>query len=64
MPVITVTAGEQWHSKLVPGREGLEVVVGHVQHAEVGVSREQRDTLVRQPVVGEVQFLEDAVALL
>ena len=48
----------------VPGREGLEVVVGHVEHAEVCVAREQRDTLVRQPVVGEIELLEDTVALL
>ena len=48
----------------VPGREGLEVVVGHVEHAEVCVASEQRDTLVRQPVVSEIELLEDTVALL
>ena len=40
------------------------MVVGHVKHAEVRVAREQRHTLVRQPVVGEIQLLENTVALL
>lgn len=40
------------------------MVVGHVQHTEVCVARQHGDTLVRQPVVGQVEFLQDAVALL
>lgn len=40
------------------------MVVGHVQNPEVCVAGEQGHTLVRQPVVGQVQLLQDAVAFL
>lgn len=48
----------------LPGGEGLQVVVGHVQHSEVCVTGEQRHTLVGQVVVGQVELLQDAVTLL
>lgn len=40
------------------------MVVSHVQDAEVCVAGQHGHTLVREPVVGEVEFLQDAVALL
>lgn len=47
----------------IPGREGLQVIIGHVQDSQVCVSGEQGHTLVSQVVVGQVELLQDAVAL-
>lgn len=48
----------------VPGGEYLQLVVGEVKHPEVAVSRQQRDALVREAVVGHVELLEAAEAVL
>lgn len=40
------------------------MVVGHVQDSEVCVAREHGHTLICEPVVGQVELLQDAVALL
>lgn len=40
------------------------MVVGHVQNTEVRVARQHGHTLICQPVVGQVELLQDAVALL
>lgn len=49
---------------ILPGSEGLQLVVGEVKHPEVTVSSEQRDTLVCQAVVGYIELLEAAEAVL
>lgn len=51
-------------SSLIPGREGLEMVVGHVQNTEVRVACQHWHTLICEPVIGQVELLQDAVALL
>lgn len=48
----------------VPGSEGLQLVVGQVQHSEVAMSTQQRDTLVCQVVIGHIEFLQTAEAVL
>lgn len=40
------------------------MVVSHVQNAKVCVAGQHGHTLVREPVVCEVEFLQDTVALL
>lgn len=40
------------------------MVVGHVQDPEVRMACQHGHTLVCQPVIGEVELLQDAVALL
>jgi len=47
----------------LPGWEGLQVVVGHVQDPQVCVSGQLRHTPVGQVVVGQVELLQDAAAL-
>lgn len=39
------------------------MVVGQVQHSQVGVAGQQGDALFGEPVVGEVELLQDALAL-
>ena len=56
--------GSGWRCGVVPGSEGLQLVEGEVEHPEVGVSRQQRHTLVRQAVIGQVELLQCAQALL
>lgn len=48
----------------LPGGEGLQLVVGQVQHLEAAMLAQQRDTLVRQAVIGQVDLLEAAAAVL
>lgn len=48
----------------VPGSEGLQLVVGEVKHPEVAVSRQQRDTLVCHAVIGHIELLQAAEAVL
>lgn len=59
---LTATTEEEQGS--VPRWKGLEMVVGHVQNSKVCVASEHGHTLVCQPVVGQVQLLQDAVAFL
>lgn len=40
------------------------MVIGHVQDSKVRVACQHWYTLVRQPVIGQVEFLKDAVAFL
>lgn len=62
---ISGTLFRSWGKKKpLPGWERLEMVVGHVQNAEVCVARQHWYTLVCQLIVGQVQFLQDAVTLL
>lgn len=48
----------------VPGCKGLKLVVGEVQHSEVTVSRQQWDTLVCQAVIGQIELLQAAKAVI
>lgn len=48
----------------VPGSEYLQLIVSEVKHPEVAVSCQQRDTLVCEAVVGHVELLEAAEAVL
>lgn len=42
----------------------MQLVVGQVQHLEAAMLAQQRDTLVRQAVIGQVDLLEAAAAVL
>lgn len=48
----------------VPCSEGLQLVVSKVEHSELPMSSQQRDTLVCQAVVGHVELLQAAAAVL
>ena len=52
------------HVQLLPGSKRLQLVVGKVEHPEVAVSSQQGDTLVRQAVIGHIEFLQAAGAVL
>lgn len=47
-----------------PGSEGLQLVVGQVQHLELPVSSQERNALVRQAVVGHIELLKAADAVI
>ena len=49
---------------VLPGREGLQVVVRDVQYPQVCVSGQQRHTLVGEVVIGQVELLQNTAALL
>lgn len=49
---------------ILPGSEGLQLVVGEVEHPEVAVSSQQRDALVCQAVIGHIELLQAAEAVL
>lgn len=42
---------------VLPGSEGLQLVVSEMKHPELSVSRQQRDTLVRQAIIGHIELL-------
>lgn len=48
----------------LPGWEGLEMIIGHVQNSKVCMAGQHWYTLVCQLIIGQVEFLQDAVALL
>lgn len=48
----------------LPGGEGLQLVVGQVKHPEVAVACQERDALVRQAVIGHIELLQAAEAVL
>lgn len=52
------------HYSILPGSESLQLVVGEVKHSEVAVSRQERDTLVCQAVIGHIELLQTAEAVL
>lgn len=49
---------------VLPGGEGLQLVVGEVKHPEVAVTRQERHALVCQAVVGDVELLQGAKTVL
>lgn len=61
---VSQTAATRGGGGGLPGGEGLQLVIGQVQHLEAAVLAQQRDTLVRQAVIGQVDLLEAAAAVL
>lgn len=49
---------------VLPGWESLEMVVSHMQNTKVCVTCQHGHTLISEPVICEVEFLQNAVALL
>lgn len=49
---------------VIPGSESLQLVVGEVKHPEVAVSHQERDALVCQVVIGHIELLQYAGAVL
>lgn len=56
--------GHDTQRYFIPGSEGLQLVVGEVQHPEAPVSRQERDALVRQAVIGHIELLQAAEAVI
>lgn len=63
LPLAALTPQVQLCSVL-PGSEGLQLVVGQMKHPELSMSHQQRDTLVRQAVIGHIELLQPAEAVL